>query len=140
MKFSNETKYSTIELRALFKEVNKHEGIEPRSLRAFTAKVPKWCAPTHFGTVVRGTAWCSLKHIQIGIPKHLLKGERKSMDSFDLLTIPLTQLDTEQVKTVARVYAHELAHIRGVMKHRDMLSWTSLDVDYLGDRTVGLEQ
>jgi len=140
VKFTNETQYSTQDLKKVFDAVSRHEGIKPPSLRVFTAKVPKWCAPTCFSTVVRGAAWRLSKHIDIGIPKHLLDVKAGVQGASSIVTVPLKELDSDQVRTVARVYSHELAHIRGVAKHKDMIPWTSYDVDYLGDARVRLKQ
>ncbi len=140
MKLTNETKYSTEDLRALFNAVNKHEGAEPRTLRVFTAKVPSWNAPTAFCMVLRGVAWSGSRHIDMGIPKHLLDVKAGIDGPNGIVKVPLLGLDNPQTKMVGQVYMHELAHIRGIHKHKEMQNWTSLDAEYLNGMTVGLKK
>jgi len=134
MKLINKTKYLTKDLKKLFEKIIKENGIKSSDIevKVTTSKIKRSFRRRSFEDTVHGTAYRWNNFIHMRIPEKLQiitynKNGRRTIFR------ELEKLDMEQTKMVARVFEHELDHIRGIDKHIDMVNWWEKDVEYIGD-------
>jgi len=139
MKLTNKTSWNTDDLKALFNKVLQHKAAKTaiKYLEVQTSKVPKWCAPTNFNSVVNGVAYSWGGRITMRLPKHLMVAiARSDGHPYGMKEQPLEILEGEQIETIAQVFAHEVDHILGVWKHKNMIAWDKIDVGYTKGMTI----
>ena len=131
MKFINNTKWNTADLKRLVKVICDHEGFkEINKLEIVSSRSKGTGSNGHYS----GYAIPTWKIIRIRVPTPEFTDFKAGSDG---RAIRFQNFRVFNVQLFAKVFMHEIGHLRGIMNHREMPKYWNLDADYVGDFKVG---
>lgn len=156
LKIDNQTNYETKDLKALFHKCMEQEGVDTAFIKVikFTPRrrssgyvkrlIEKGeldCAKRMSSQIVNnqsnihGYAFYNSHSIVMRLPEWRYGCSSEGL----LIKEPIQEFNQEEVKTIARVFTHEVGHNQ-CLHHKDMADWWNFDAEYVKDFKVRLKQ
>ena len=130
MKIINKTKWKNKDLRKLCRAVIKNTGSHKNHIIYILTTKKRW--RDYSGRASINGSW-----IQMFVPKTIDKNFVKGNDGQYRQKLTNTIFD---VKRFAQILEHEIHHNLGLSNHKDMLSSGDLNVDYVKDFRVNIQE
>ncbi len=154
LKIDNQTNYETKDLKALFRECMKQEGVDICNVKIIkTVPRSKWkkhyqkqmderelepegvTESLNYNTHIHGRAWYNSYNIIMRLPewRYGCSDDRK------IIQEPIQELNKKEVTALAQIFIHEVGHNQN-LRHREMADWWNFNVDYTNDFKIRMHQ